>query len=98
MTSRHSHFPDTRDRRTDGHDNFFGADSIAAMRPRVNGVRDVPREQKALTLRAWMRSACDVVLMSFDRATTGTGIGAEPAPAPGHVASASPSDSLRLQI
>ena len=36
--------------------------------------------------------------MSFDRATTGTGIGAEPVPAPGHVASAGPSDSLRLQI
>jgi hypothetical protein len=36
--------------------------------------------------------------MSFDRAATGTGIGADPAPAPGHVAPASPSASLRLQI
>src|SRR5438105_15934164 len=84
------------DRRTDGHDIFFGADSIAALRRRVNGAKDVPREQWTRRLGAWTRSPCDVVLVSFDRVTAG--LGAEPAPTPGHVAAASASASLRLHI
>src|SRR5438105_4864209 len=76
--------------------------SVRTASPRCDGEstsRALCRaSERALRLIAWTRSPADVVLVSFDRATAGTGIGAEPAPVPGHVAAASPSASLRLQI